>query len=382
MPPVAGHRPVGRHLGLRTLARPIVWLVSSATKSARQLSTRLGPACAGVLFGRRVAGSMFFHVLTQWAIVIAFTFASVVSTETSAAPVLRSRTARYAAARKLFLEGNRLRGVKRLRAALAAYRRAYELYPSYKIDLNIAQTLFDLDRPREAAARFLRFFRRAKGKAPAHIVQAARAALAQIDARLGRLTLNCSQARAEVFIDGQKIGLTPLPGVLYLRPGRHRVELRLIGHRAHRESLKLAAGSWRRLDVTLLRGLPPRVARRRQAIIGWSTLAGGLTLAAGAATLYGVGIYRGEAAHERYLALEPSAPPERFAEARGDVDAAKRLLIGGHVLVGAGAIAIGVGLYYLLTRPKLPVMGEVPSAFEPKLTVGLSDRGVMLEGRF
>ncbi|PID38938.1 MAG: hypothetical protein CSA65_04655 [Proteobacteria bacterium] len=49
IPPVAGHRPAGRFFGLRKLAVPPVWLVSSATTSARQLSTRLGPEYVGKL---------------------------------------------------------------------------------------------------------------------------------------------------------------------------------------------------------------------------------------------------------------------------------------------------------------------------------------------
>ncbi len=48
-PPVAGYRTAGRFLGLRKLAVKPVWLVSSATKSARQLSARLGPECVGKL---------------------------------------------------------------------------------------------------------------------------------------------------------------------------------------------------------------------------------------------------------------------------------------------------------------------------------------------
>ncbi len=49
IPPVAGHSTAGRFLCLRKLAVPPVWLVSSATTSARQLSTRLGPGFVGVL---------------------------------------------------------------------------------------------------------------------------------------------------------------------------------------------------------------------------------------------------------------------------------------------------------------------------------------------
>ncbi len=47
MPPVAGYSTAGRFLGLRTFAVPQVWLMSSATKAARQLSTRL--ECVGKL---------------------------------------------------------------------------------------------------------------------------------------------------------------------------------------------------------------------------------------------------------------------------------------------------------------------------------------------
>ncbi len=50
-PPVAGHSPAGRFLGFRAFAVPPVWLVSSATKSARQLSTRRAPEGVGKLLG-------------------------------------------------------------------------------------------------------------------------------------------------------------------------------------------------------------------------------------------------------------------------------------------------------------------------------------------
>ncbi len=51
IPPVAGDSTAGRFRGIRKLARPLVWLVPSATKSARQLSARLGPEWVGVLLG-------------------------------------------------------------------------------------------------------------------------------------------------------------------------------------------------------------------------------------------------------------------------------------------------------------------------------------------
>ncbi len=55
IPLVGAHSTGGRFLGLGELAVPPVWLTSSATKSARQLSTRLGPGCVGVLLSMVVA---------------------------------------------------------------------------------------------------------------------------------------------------------------------------------------------------------------------------------------------------------------------------------------------------------------------------------------
>ncbi len=55
MPPVAGRSVAGRFLGLRTFAVPPVWLMSSATKAARQLSTRFGPEYVWGLLNQEAA---------------------------------------------------------------------------------------------------------------------------------------------------------------------------------------------------------------------------------------------------------------------------------------------------------------------------------------
>ncbi len=71
IPPVAGHSAAGRFLGLRKLAVPPVWLVSSATKAARQRCARLGPECVGKLLSMRSQRSSFVLTfllsLSLWA---------------------------------------------------------------------------------------------------------------------------------------------------------------------------------------------------------------------------------------------------------------------------------------------------------------------------
>ncbi len=57
-PPVARHSTAGRFLGLRTFGVPPVWLMSSASKAPRQLSTRLGLGCVGKLLALLAAFSL------------------------------------------------------------------------------------------------------------------------------------------------------------------------------------------------------------------------------------------------------------------------------------------------------------------------------------
>ncbi len=63
--------------------------------------------------------------------------------------------------------------------------------------------------------------------------------------------------------------------------------------------------------------------------------------------MYGVGQSSGSAAYDRYhLTAEPAEMDAHWQ----DVEAAERLFIGGHVMVGLSAAALGVSLYSFLTR--------------------------------
>ncbi len=65
MPPVAGHGTAARFMGLRTFAVAPVWLVSSATTSARQLSTRLRDSALGSAGQHPARSRMLRGILEQ-----------------------------------------------------------------------------------------------------------------------------------------------------------------------------------------------------------------------------------------------------------------------------------------------------------------------------
>jgi hypothetical protein len=68
-------------------------------------------------------------------------------------------------------------------------------------------------------------------------------------AQLAHLALTSRVPGLEVFVNGERVGTTPLPASLALAPGAHRIELRRPGYATSVRSVELGPGSSGRLDV-------------------------------------------------------------------------------------------------------------------------------------
>ena len=196
--------------------------------------------------------------------------------------------------------------------------------------------------------------------------------------RVGLLLLSLGPAGGSVYIDGKPLGRVP-PGGLPLLQGPHRLEVRRKGAAPQRRQVEIGAiqdpspEQFTRIQeghlletkvemavaVSRPKTLRPTPAapndsdaedpkRRPKTILGFSSLALALAAAAGAGTLYGLGISRGEEAHDLYRGTKV---PEEAAAHREDVEAAQGLVTGGHVLAGVAAAALGFTFYELATRP-------------------------------
>lgn len=281
-------------------------------------------------------------------------------------------------ARRLFLEGNDLFGRGMFLDALDRYRKARDLYPSFKIDLNIGGTLDALGRRTDAAVYYERFLLQSQ-KAPPDVIQSARERLDDLRKKLARVNVSCLQDGAVIVVDGQVVGQTPLELPVYVNPGAHTFSARKEGFLTAMRTLRLKAGEESSLDLALSDGTrakaappvvtppppssdkpspplsekadsdgaPPR--RSLRGPLGYAALglAGGCVVAA--AVLYGLGGSQGSEAHEAYrTALLPDDIEAKWQ----DVQAAQTKLIAGHALVGAAVLSAGVGTYLLLTRPE------------------------------
>ena len=255
--------------------------------------------------------------------------------------------------------------------ALKGFRRARKLYPSFKIDLNIATTLDALGRRTEAAVHIEKFLA-SSAEAPAPIRAEATRWLTALRGKLARVVVTCLVQGAVISVNGKAVGHTPMDLPLYLEPGAYQLSAERQGHKPSSTRLVLRAGDKRAVDLKLARvrapaqtqpikalprtRVPPAVQvdpaavgrRRSHTYWGYGALGTGAALTVAAAVLVGVAGAQGGEAHDNYLAATSDTDTARY---RDDVLDARTKLYVGFALGGVAAAAYGVAIYCLVTRP-------------------------------
>jgi hypothetical protein len=84
-----------------------------------------------------------------------------------------------------------------------------------------------------------------------------RAALRELEAQVGRVQVNVSEEAAEIRIDGNLVGLSPLSSTVFVTPGEHTIEARGQGSTASNR-IEVSRGSFARAHRANVRG--PRCA--------------------------------------------------------------------------------------------------------------------------
>lgn len=144
----------------------------------------------------------------------------------------------------LYDEGRALYQKGQLAAARASYLAAWSLKKHWQIAANLADTEIQLGKLRDAAEHAAYYLR----NAPADRHARGDALLAKAQAGVGTLTVHVDQAGAEVLVDGQAVGTSPLEAPVFVEPGHHTIEAR-IGSRFASIAADAPAGA--RQDVVL-----------------------------------------------------------------------------------------------------------------------------------
>lgn len=327
---------------------------------------------------------------------------------------------------KLFKQGNKLREAEKYSEALDKYNAAYKLLPSFKIEYNTALVLEKMGNHPAAYMVYKSFLKSGAGKSPRRVLDRAENKLESLKRKIAILRVSCNLARASVEINGVDFGTTPLPEEVPLKPGEAVVKVHSPGHIPHESRLRLSAGSAAEVKASLKpipaapAAQPPpspapedqhggeaeqndstaaaphsasseqnseatylRIKSREsktKTTWAWTTLGVGLACAAGAGVMYGVGFSQRSAAYDEYSDTNKNASSEELNDKWSEVEAGHRLTIGGHVLAGAAAVAVGVSVYMFLTRPAEET-GSSAAASGLRLGVAADGRSVGLLAR-
>jgi uncharacterized protein YifE (UPF0438 family) len=163
------------------------------------------------------------HTLTFGAVSLLAALASAVPLTTARTVAAAEDDAVIEMARQRFQEGVRYFDQKQYDKARVAFMQAYALKRHPAVLLNLAMSELKSNREAEAAEHFAAFLREhATATEQERLI--AEDGLAASKAKILEITVAVDEPGADIFVDGQQRGRSPLIGPLYLAPGPHRVE--------------------------------------------------------------------------------------------------------------------------------------------------------------
>ena len=297
-------------------------------------------------------------------------------------------------AKKRFQRGKELYEENDYQAALAEFRRAYELAPTFRLLYDIAQVSYQLQDYPGALRHFTKFLQEGQGNIPAQQREDVQREIDRLKTRVASLRITTNIPAAEITIDDVPMGKAPLRDPVVVSAGRRKITAVLRGHAPATKIVEVAGMD--SLEVTIELGEPradgapepdtgagpgtpgsgdttperPDDGGSAVPVVMWITT-GGLAVA--------TGIVGG-------LALSASsdltAKLETFGTSRAEVDDAraktKNLAITTDVLLGVTAVAAGVSLFVTLSGGG----GDKKATTSRPLRLGVGPGSVAVYGAF
>jgi len=176
-------------------------------------------------------------------------------------------------AAKLYDEGVELYLAKRYAEAYAAYIAAWSLKRHYQIAGNLGDCEMQLGKYRDAAEHLTYYLREGPKDRAQDKLAPARVLLEEAKTHIGTLEIVVDTPGVDVFVDGKTIGQSPLPGPVFVDPGKRLIE-------AHRgltpilQTVDVTAGGTYGVQLHLRRVEPPGAPVAQQQVRGAGALFG------------------------------------------------------------------------------------------------------------
>jgi hypothetical protein len=247
--------------------------------------------------------------------------------------------------------------------ALAEFKRAYGLAPSFRILYNMGLSDVALGDAAGAVEAFSGYLREGAERIPADRRATVEGEIARLSKQLGWLTIEADEPGAEVTVDGTLLGQAPVSRQLRLTAGRHTVAVRSADGTLKTQSVTLVMGQEQHLhfqarSATTVSGPTPMSssaststpsnaspvagAHRQVPWVAWG-VTGALGASAAITGLLAVGAH----SDERELQTRRGVTSEDLRAARSKVE---NFALASDILLAGTAVAAGVSLYFTL-RP-------------------------------
>jgi hypothetical protein len=233
--------------------------------------------------------------------------------------------------------------------ALVEFQRAYALRPGYPLLFNIGQVHFHLRQYAKARLALEKYLDEGRGKLGSERREQVEQQLITLRSRTAELRVTVNVVGAEVSINDEEIGTSPLVTVLFVDAGTQRVAASKLGYTSTRSTIIVAGGDVAAIDLTLIgqADVAPR-SSNVPATLSWvgTGVLGAGAIGVGVATLLASRRYS-EMREER-LAGSPAAAREQLDEQRSLVST---LATTTDILAGATLAVTGLALYFTLRSP-------------------------------
>ena len=280
-----------------------------------------------------------------------------------------------------FRRGVTLYAEQDYRAALIEFKRAYQISPSYAVLFNIGQSSYQLLDYASALRALERYLAEGDKAIPAARRDAVEKEIAELRERVATLTVRTNVEDAEITIDDEPVGRSPLASALTVGAGRRKVVASKSGRAPVVRYVDLAGGDSAVVVLEIaeptraIATAPPIAASPEPPVIAPAPAARTSPLAYvgfGVAALgVGVGATFGAFALSEKSALDglcvdQTCGPRWQRRINHMQEDATISTIG----FGVGAVGLVTGVYFLLTAPHRSTESNAAAHIEPWLGAG------------
>lgn len=271
------------------------------------------------------------------------------------------------------------------------YRSAFELKRSYDIAGNLGDVELKLNKPRDAAEHLAFTIRNFPLTGKPELRERMQKTLTEARVQVGAVKVAVNVDRADIYVDGQRIGQAPMTEEYFVTPGPHTIEARLKGYQSARQGIQAEKGAQQDVRLSLLPIKPPPPEKRSKVpaiVLGGVAVAGlgagvGLFLASNAQLKKGeelTTVIKNEGGHCNANPPAVNHPScDDLAGKKSTINTLDGLAIGALSLGGLAAVSMVVYLALPAPGPRTTTTGLTVKV-QP--TAGRDNGGLLVSGSF